>query len=402
MDRRRQILTTSLPAALGVAALLWILGCEGSVSRCPDGDCPTVPGCEGDVSVTCGPDHVCLERVCEGMGWICGKDSSGVYKWLRKAAPCDDKDPCTDNDLCAVGRCYGTPRTCDQPPTSACADGVTLKTYDSKGTCQNGLCVYSNSTVKCPSTCKAGQCEGSPCTGIKCDNPPGECYKKPGKCVAGKCIYDPEPSGTACGIKDKCYATATCDGKGGCTGKKLDCSRSNTTGGTCVAGVCQGYKCNSGYGNCNNTWNDGCEMALTSTAHCGKCGNACGSVAHGKPACTGGKCVVGSCSSPYKDCDGSYGNGCEIPVGVANGCSKSGLTYNPSGHPSGCGTPWCGKSSKSGAVNFGSWACVFCTKCHYFPDGWSWCLFSGSNTGKFSSARCSSCCNSSYKDLVCK
>ena len=402
MYRRLQSSAFFLSVLCGALGL-WLHGCQSGVSLCSNGECPPVPGCEGDVNVTCGPDQICLERVCEGVGWICGKDSSGNFAWLRKAAPCDDGDACTEGDLCAAGRCYGTPMACDKPPASACADGVTLKTYDNQGTCAAGLCAYSSSTVKCPGKCSGGKCEGAPCTGVKCDNPPGgECYKKAGTCTAGKCFYDPQPSGTACGVKDKCYATATCDGKGACLGKKLDCSRANTTGGTCVAGVCQGYQCTSGYGNCNSTWNDGCEMKLTSTAHCGKCGVKCGSVSHGTPSCSGGKCVIGSCSSPYKDCDGKYSTGCEIPVGVANGCSKSGVTYAGSGSPTGCGTPWCGKSSKSGAVNFSGWTCVFCTKCHYFPDGWSWCLFSGSNTGKFSSARCSSCCNSSYKDLVCR
>ncbi len=438
------------------AAGLWLHGCEGSVGPCSGSDCPTVPGCEGDSNVVCGPSQVCEDRVCEGVGWICGVDDSGNYAWLRSAAPCSDNNPCTVNDICSAGSCWGTAKECKKPPATTCTDGVTLKTFDSKGKCSGGICSYSSSTLKCPGKCSNGKCEGAPCVGIKCDNPPAECYKSPGTCLAGKCTYVPQNKGTACGSKNKCSTSATCDGAGKCVvGQTMNCTRANTTGGTCVAGSCQGFQCTSGYGNCNNSWTDGCEVSLastshcgkcnancgsiphatakcsggkciigscsssykdcdgkystgceallTSTSHCGKCNNKCGSVAHGKPACSGGKCVVGSCSSPYKDCDRKFSNGCELPEGVANGCSKSGLTYAGSGTPSGCGTPWCGNKSGGTTVKkFSTWTCVFCTKCHYFPDGWSWCLSSGSNSGKFSSARCASCCNNSYKDKVCK
>jgi len=384
------------------AAGLWLHGCEGSVGPCSGGDCPTVPGCEGDTNVICGPNQVCTERVCEGVGWICGVDDSGNYAWLRTAAPCDDNNPCTTNDICSGGICWGTELECNKPPGKTCLDGATLKVFASKGKCSKGICSYSHSTVKCPAKCSGGKCEGSPCTGVKCDNPPGECYKSPGTCAAGKCSYAPQNKGTACGVKDKCYTTATCDGAGKCLGTKMDCKRPNTTGGTCVKGACQGYQCTSGYGNCNSTWTDGCETKLDSTAHCGKCKNKCGNVAHGKPKCSGGKCVIGSCNAPYKDCDRKYSTGCELPEGVANGCSKSGLTYAGSGSPTGCGTPWCGSKSGSSVVKFSSWSCVFCTKCHYFPDGWSWCLFGSGSKGTFSKERCASCCNNSYKDKVCK
>ena len=88
---------------------LLLPGCEGQVGPCAGQDCPTVPGCENDSTVVCDQDNVCTERVCEGVGWICGVDEFGAYIWMRKKAPCDDKNACTTGDLCVAGQCVGTP-----------------------------------------------------------------------------------------------------------------------------------------------------------------------------------------------------------------------------------------------------------------------------------------------------
>ena len=390
--------------ALGVAHFLFLIslfsleGCEGQVGPCAGQDCPKVPGCENDATVVCDQDHVCIERVCEGVGWICGVDELGAYVWMRSRAPCDDKNACTSGDLCVAGQCMGTPLECKSPPQKACTDATTLTTYDSGGTCTAGKCVYSSSKVTCSQGCKGGQCVGDPCKGIKCDNPPGPCHKKPGECKNGTCVYVLNPVGTSCDTKDSCNTSGTCDSAGKCSGTPVDCARSHTSGGTCVQGVCQGYKCDSGWGNCNSSWSDGCETNLTSSSHCGGCGKKCGSVANGSPSCSGGKCVV-RCNSPYQDCDKSYSNGCEIPVGKANSCNSSGLA-SFSGQTPPCGTPYCGSSTKSKVKNFGTWYCISCTHCNKMSDGkYAWCLTANS---KFSSDRCTTCCNVSSYPQVCK
>ena len=402
MNRPSQFLSLSrrpVRPAIALFVLAATAGCQATVAPCEGGDCPVVPGCEDDPSAVCDKDHVCQERVCEGVGWICGLDLvTGAYVWSRKNAACDDGDACTDNDLCAGARCVGVKKACTTPPKPACTDGKTLLTYAGTGTCEGGTCAYAPKKTTCPGSCSAGKCTGSPCTGITCDAPPNQCYAKPGTCKNGTCSYTPRAAGTACAVSDACVTSATCDGKGTCSGSKKSCSAANTTGGTCVNGACQGYKCTSGWGNCNGTWSDGCEVRLNTSKNCGKCGKTCTAPAHASASCSSsGNCTF-SYKAPYKDCDKLASNGCEVPVGVPNACSKSGITYNPGGKPSGCGTAHCGSSASSKAKNFGTWTCVFCVHCHKFSDGYSWCL---SGDGLFSSARCQTCCNSSSADKVC-
>jgi hypothetical protein len=293
----------------------------------------------------------------------------------------------------------GTPLSCNTPPPRACADAYNLRIHDSQGTCVSGKCQYTSREVRCSGGCKAGQCVGSPCTGVKCDNPPGPCHQNPGTCAGGKCSYPPLAAGTPCTPKDRCVTGASCDGKGTCVGTKINCARPHTSGGTCVGGSCQGFRCDAGWGNCNTGWSDGCETPLNSSSNCGRCGNRCGGAANATPACSGGTCVL-QCRPPWRDCDGRYSNGCEIPVGVANRCNKDGLT-NASGPPIGCGTAHCGSSSTSYAQNFGSWTCTFCSHCHLFSGGYAWCLFGSGRKGNFSTDRCASCCNASLADKVC-
>ncbi len=174
--------------------------------------------------------------------------------------------------------------------------------------------------------------DGGSCVGKVCGSPPGPCYENLGTCSDTGCVYKPLLPGVTCDLGDKCIPSASCDGNGACKGQPLDCSQPNTTGGTCVAGACSGYKCNPGWGNCSGSWDDGCETDLTSTTNCGKCGNKCGSVDNATVKCTSSKCAL-TCKAPYKDCDGIYNNGCEIPAGMANRCNKKGLALFSGGTP---------------------------------------------------------------------
>jgi hypothetical protein len=387
--------------ALGLALSVgvWLHGCRGQVGACSGKDCPQLPGCEGSSPILCDPEHVCAERVCEGVGWICGVDASGNYAWSRSSAPCDDQDPCTVEDACVNEVCVGKPLECTSPPANSCKDSATLVAWDSTGLCEQGSCRYGSQELPCGQGCDlaTGKCSGAPCVGVTCDKPPGPCFKKPGVCSDGTCRYDPLPLGSSCTPSDPCVESGTCDDSGACNGKPKDCARPHTLEGSCFQGACQGYKCEAGWGNCNPTWEDGCETALTSVEHCGSCTVKCPSGAHSTATCSGGKCGL-KCDSPYADCDGNAANGCEIPVGKANVCNRSGLA-SFSGTTPPCGTAHCGPGSGSNVKSFGSWHCTFCEHCHKFSNGYSWCL--GGDDGNFSPSRCASCCNDGLTDKVC-
>ena len=173
------------------------------------------------------------------------------------------------------------------------------------------------------------------------------------------------------------------------------CDLPHASGGSYVGGVCQGYLCELGWGDCNNVWSDGCEADLSGDlSHCGGCDRACVGGANATASCIKGQCVL-SCTVPYEDCNADPTDGCEIPVGEPNTCGRGGLSTfsSVSGATPGCGTPYCGKGSNSSKIkSFGSWHCSFCAHCQLFDDGGAWCLI---GKGTFSADRCTNCCNPS-------
>jgi hypothetical protein len=73
---------------------------------------------------------------------------------------------------------------------------------------------------------------------------------------------------------------------------------------TCVDGQCA---CEAGFGDCNASLKDGCEIALASDQNnCGACGAVC---ANG--ACTAGACA---CNAGFADCDADATDGCEAEL----------------------------------------------------------------------------------------
>ncbi len=287
---------------------------------------------------------------------------------------------------------------------SACPDGCGAGSYCFEGRCVARDSGAADQPVADLTNRDLGSLDATTCAGAgQCVKPPGSCYRSNGVCTeAGLCHYRTKGLGSDCLPQDKCLMGGACDGKGKCVKtKQVDCKRPNTTGGVCVKGACQGFSCVKGWGNCNGSWKDGCERSLNTLADCGKCGAGCAKAANAKTGCVNGACVL-SCVSPYKDCDKKYATGCEIPVGVANRCNKAGLAGATSSSVP-CGTAHCGASSGADVMNFGTWYCKFCTHCHDFGGGWSWCLYSGTAKGEFDGNKiCTTCCNAKNADKVCK
>lgn len=145
---------------------------------------------------------------------------------------------------------------------------------------------------------------------VSCGNStPGPCTADTqcttGRCCAGKCV-DVQTSAANCGA---CFAA---------------CSTQNASS-RCTAGVCS-ITCTSGFGDCNQAIKDGCETELTSAVnHCGMCGNAC-MASNATTVCERSQCLQSSCNSGYGDCNASSTDGCEIDLKSSNahcgGCGK--------------------------------------------------------------------------------
>ncbi len=77
----------------------------------------------------------------------------------------------------------------------------------------------------------------------------------------------------------------------------------------CVDGIC---KCEKGFDNCNNRWDDGCEAnILNDPDHCGNCSIKCNPLNVENPLCKDGNCDYDSCKLMYEDRDSNRKNGCE-------------------------------------------------------------------------------------------
>jgi hypothetical protein len=223
-----------------------------------------------------------------------------------------------------------------------------------------------------------------------CFAPAVLCFSPQGTCVAGNCEHPPLAPGAPCNDGDACTEDDMCDGAGGCVGNDIECSGPNTSGGVCNAGVCSGQSCVAGFGDCNGDMNDGCETPLNTTSNCGGCGAGCTAGAHATTDCGSGSCQR-SCQSPYENCDGDWGNGCEIPTGVPHQCSAAGL--DP---VNGCWTAYCG-TSVAAAANFGTFHCIDCATCRAPAAGvCQWCAH---GPGVFYPT--DACYCGAYEDLVC-
>jgi len=124
--------------------------------------------------------------------------------------------------------------------------------------------------------------------------------------------------------------------------------------GLCVGSSCS-VACAPGFGNCDSSAANGCEINLNASAdNCGACGTVCQAVANGTPGCSNGLCVVANCNVPFANCNQIYEDGCEIN------------TANNPQHCSGCGmscpsvtngNPLCSNSTCSFTCNGGYLKC---------------------------------------------
>ena len=142
----------------------------------------------------------------------------------------------------------------------------------------------------------------------------------------------------------------------------------NASASACTSGNCEIVSCNSGFGDCNSQFDDGCEVNTTNdSANCGGCNNNC----IDNVTCTADSCVDSQClnspdDSQCNDIIGSWG----ACGNFAGACTVSGTrtrTITPRiCTPTGCtsGTPYneteaCTRPDQTGSVcstTYGAWS----------------------------------------------
>ena len=263
---------------------------------------------------------------------------------------------CRDNTDCGSNE-FGY-RVCDQP-SGRCVQC----TVGNRAACTSSqYCTPAN-------RCEAGCDADAQCTSRHCDTTRHVCVG---------CMADDQcPAGQVCGMTQSCVpgcntAHACPMGESCCMGMCLRtaddpthcgacdraCSAPSATP-SCVAGVCGIASCNTGFGDCDMSAANGCEVDLTSSlTHCGACGRACTAGANASASCTGGMCRM-TCDPGFADCDMSAANGCEANLTAPTSCGACGTTCT--GATPLCAmmgtTPTCVSGCASGEVRCGM-ACI--------------------------------------------
>ncbi|MDO9020865.1 MAG: hypothetical protein Q8S73_34520 [Deltaproteobacteria bacterium] len=243
--------------------------------------------------VACGPsescrDGQCVARVCTPGAATC------VDPTTRSVCNADglgtSPTACSDTQRCADGVCRALACV---PGASTCVDSRTLRACSADGLTQ--------STLPCPAM--------STCSGTLCSS---------WACVPGSTSCASSTMRNTCGADGLGTTSAACP------------TPANATAPSCTGmGLC-GYSCLSGFGDCNRTPGDGCEVALNTTvAHCGSCGRSCDARANSTVSCVAGACAY-VCNVGFADCDGMPANGCEASLTTPMSCGACG-TVCPSG-----------------------------------------------------------------------
>jgi hypothetical protein len=302
------------------------------ISNCkpPYGDCDqnTGNGCESDENndpVNCG--------------------GCGIKCIIPNATP-----KCSLS-VCGVATCNTGFADCDGDPANGCevnlnadvnncnACGSKCAPANAVGSCVGGVCKVTSCTPPfqdCNSDASDG-CEANTNSSVascgKCGSACDSTHGTP-SCAYGVCnIVCAQGFGNCDGdVANGCEDTTTTDDKN-CGQCGNACVVQNGTG-TCVNSNCTVASCNTGFGNCNNNYTDGCEARLTTdSSNCGVCDNVCIST-NGTASCANSTCSI-ACTSGYGNCDALASTGCEVDLTSSltncGGCGKACAPANATG-----------------------------------------------------------------------
>lgn len=322
--------------------------CGGSCAPCRDGQpCDDAADCRSKV---CGPEALCASPTCKDkvrngdeLDIDCGGsfcDGCGIGSPCMEAADCQSSlcDPTTHT--CALNCARGTDE-CDGDRSDACETNL-LTSVDHCGACF-AACELLHATAACSGgTCRIDECaapwlhcntddtdgcetngstdpENCGGCGIVCTGLHGEPSCMNSECAIacdtgfGDCDDDPQ---TGCEA-----SVADVDNCGQCRRRCPDAEGEPY----CVDGACGATDCEPGFGDCDG--NDDCTHTLNDDPYnCGRCGHVC-SAAHGTTECVNGVCVITECDDGWQNCDSSEEDG-----GLSTGCET-----NLDGDPKNCG-----------------------------------------------------------------
>jgi len=312
--------------------------CDAETMRCVVFCSPGTDECDLDLTVECETNLLTSPDHCGGCNMPCEFDNGiagcaggscelqdCVAPWVDcNSDPDDGCETDTSSSATSCGACgsecpdiNGTPTCEDSACGISCDDGFEDCDEDAANGCERGVGNDVLHCGACNNECPEDEghtayCVDGECGQTECDPGLGDCDGDPDNGCEEDLATDPENCGRCGGLCSVAHGTAGCDAELGCI----------------VAG------CEDGWANCNEGnpdggYADGCEVNTDESAeHCGACGTVC-EVEGGTGRCMAGDCTVGDCDDGFGDCDGSYDNGCEVNTFTdkdnCGGCGTSGL-----------------------------------------------------------------------------
>jgi hypothetical protein len=273
-------------------------GCDDG-NACTIGDNCLAGSCKPNEMMLCNDDHVCTDD-------SCNPDSGCVYE--NNAAPCNDFDKCTTDDICDSGICGGESVVCND--SNSCTD-------DSCESLQG--CVFKHNEAQCNdgNACTEGdQCGNGLCLGAT----PTNCDDN-SPCTIDSCL---PLSGCKNQVVTPCCGDDICDDAEGC-----DCPQD-----CAVAEVCDGVD-----NNCDDEVDNG--LGAT-TCGVGVCEHVQENCVDGLPVdCDplAGKIAEVCGNNQDDDCDGGTDEEDECPVGDVPCAVGTNVLQNP-GFETGSTAPW--------------------------------------------------------------
>jgi hypothetical protein len=286
-------------------------GCESTKTSEHCGACGKV--CSADaltnvMSANCGTG-TCVIVCDDGFGDCDGDPFNGCETEVNTVQNCGSCDACPSQNMvaacndgtCEKVQCVGNFGDCDGELDNGCE-----RPLDTLADCGG-----------CDDECGMASCSGGICTSIDCGEFPGY----------GDCDGD----GNDC----ETNLNADLDNCGGC-GTKCEWNVGVTPHATlaCSAQGCKA-QCDTGYGDCDGNYKNGCEAPLNTTTHCGMCGQGCG-IANADATCASGTCEVSDCATDYADCN-TDGLSCETAINTPTHCGACNATCNLPNAVEGCG-----------------------------------------------------------------
>ncbi|MCB9731813.1 MAG: hypothetical protein H6745_04165 [Deltaproteobacteria bacterium] len=286
------------------------------VAPCPFGkaDCDGDPlnGCELDATTN---------QDCGGCGVAC--------------APAFGTGDCSTG-RCRVTSCVTGRQDCDDDGNNGCETstrtltdcgdcGIPCSVDGGTATCASGVCQVDDCADGLADCSAAAGCETPITTNQNCGGCGILCnpaHASAASCATGEC----EVTGCQAGWGDcddnagnGCESSLTSASHCGSCGNACNLAHASSK---CAGTACLVDQCASGWGNCDNVQENGCERQLNSTQYCGSCTNAC-NLAHASPTCSNGSCRISSCSTGYDNCNGNDGDGCEAVLDNNPSCGSA-------------------------------------------------------------------------------